>query len=113
MRHSWLPSILLACALAAAVVSAQTDTTNSSDLADRIAALDQRVAAIEKALTERRISEAARGGGASESRLNQIETRLTRLENTSTSLSSGGLSDTRLLESRIRTLEQEVMRLRR
>ena len=73
----------------------------------------ERLAQLEKQASEmQRTLVLLAGDGAIETRLARIEIRLDRLEQQSIrSSSSGGVSSDRMMESRLRTLENAVMRL--
>ena len=113
-RWSLLSVALLFCALWAGLPTLGQDQPDRGDPAERLARIETRLAEIETHLGQLSLaSSASQRPLPSASRIDRLEQRVGRLESGAGALSyrPGGASS--MLESRLRTLEREVSRLRR
>lgn len=104
MPRTWLfPGLLLAVFAAASLAQQAADAPSEQE---RLVHLDEQVRDMQRTLA------ALAGDGTLEARFARIEMRLDRLEQqVLRSSSSAGVSSDRMMEGRLRTLENAVMRL--
>ena len=100
-------------ALAFGATPQQTPSPQPEDLAKQVQALSKRLEVLEKQLPVAGTAPSSTGLTAVDTRINRIETRLDRLEAHGSAPFNGSLSSGEILrlESRLSSLESQVMRL--
>lgn len=117
MTDRWLK--LLGATIILAVIWGVAPAQQPKELAGEdpttVETLGKRLTAVEKAVAEMAKAEAIATPMAVSARLDRIENRITRLETENTRYRPGApaVGSLSLLESRLRSLESEVARLRR